>query len=98
VLRGGGFFLKKGKGVFFRGSAFQVFRQVAGLQCGLGFAKTIFGEEKDFAKPRLNFCPRAGGVWGGMRAGLLLDFSAAAIKKYKKKKAPSGEPLGLVVS
>ena len=28
---------------------------VAGLQFGLGFAKTIFGEEKDFAKPRLIF-------------------------------------------
>ena len=36
----------------------------------------LFSGEKDLAKPRLNF-PRGGGVWGGIRAGLLSDFSAA---------------------
>ncbi len=52
VFRGGGFFLKW-KGHFsFWGSALQVFGQVAGLQFGRAFAKTIFWG-KDFAKARL---------------------------------------------
>ena len=44
-------------------------------KCGLGFTKTFFWG-KGFAKPRLFFWnsagfgfSRAGGVWGGMRAG-----------------------------
>ena len=40
---------------------------VAGLQCGLGFAKTIFWG-KGFRKTSADF-PRGGGVWGGIRAG-----------------------------
>jgi len=50
------------------------------IQCGLGFAKLFYGERirktsatnflkfgKDFG-----FRPRAGGVWGGIRAGFFL--------------------------
>jgi len=48
------FFLKKERTFFLWCSALQVFGQVAGLQFGLGFAKTIFWG-KDFAKPRLIF-------------------------------------------
>jgi hypothetical protein len=40
---------------------------VAGLQCGLGFAKAIFWG-KGFRKTSTDF-PRGGGVWGGIRAG-----------------------------
>src|SRR3990167_2616150 len=50
-LAGGKFFLKKERVFFFRGSALQVFRQVA-EQCGRSFGKTIFWG-KDFAKLRL---------------------------------------------
>ena len=47
-LAGVNFLLKKERVFFFRGSALQVFGQVA-EQCGLGFAKTIFWG-KDLAK------------------------------------------------
>jgi hypothetical protein len=47
---------------------------VAGLQCGLGFAKLFFWG-KGFGKTSADF-PRAGGVWGGMRAGFFLTFCA----------------------
>ena len=50
-LAGVKFLLKKERVFFFRGSAFQVFRQVA-EQCGRSFGKTIFWG-KDFAKLRL---------------------------------------------
>src|SRR3989344_1827404 len=50
-LAGVKFLLKKERVFFFRGSAFQVFRQVA-EQCGRSFGKTIF-LGKDFAKLRL---------------------------------------------
>src|SRR3989344_2223369 len=50
-LAGGDFFLKKERVFFFRGSAFQVFRQVA-EQCGRSFGKTIFWG-KDLPKLRL---------------------------------------------
>ena len=51
---------EKGKGVFLSGFYLQVFGQCGGLQCGLGFAKTIFWG-KDLAKPRLNFPARRKG-------------------------------------
>jgi len=58
---------------------------MAGLQCGLGLAKTIFWG-KDLAKPRLTFvfafCPRGGGVWGGIRAGFWI--SSAGRRKCKR--------------
>ncbi len=67
------------------GSAFQVFRQCGGTQCGLGFAKTIFWG-LDFRKTETNFvfgfCPRGGGVWGGIRAGFS-DFLAALDQNRK---------------
>ena len=54
---------------------------MAGLQFGLGFAK-LFSGGKDLAKPRLTFvfafCPRGGGVWGGIRAGFS-DFFAGGL-------------------
>ena len=69
---------------FFLGSAFQVFRQCGGTQCGLGFAKTIFWG-LDFRKTETNFvfefCPRGGGVWGGIRAGFLIFFGGRARRK-----------------
>jgi hypothetical protein len=70
-------FSEKGKAIFLWCSAFQVFRQCGGVQCGLGFAKTIFWG-KGFGKTETNlffgFCPRGGGVWGGIRAGFLIFF------------------------
>src|SRR3989344_339138 len=45
---------------------------VAGLQFGLGFAKTIFWG-LDFRKTSADF-PRGGGVWGGIRAGFAFGF------------------------
>ena len=72
-LAGVNFFLKKERVFFFRGSAQEVSGQCGGAKCGLGFATTIFWG-KDLAKPRLifafAFCPRGGGVWGGIRAGI----------------------------
>jgi hypothetical protein len=71
-LAGVKFLLKKERVFFFRGSALQVFGQCGGAKCGLGFAK-LFSGDLDLAKPRLTFvfafCPRGGGVWGGIRAG-----------------------------
>ena len=46
-------FSEKGKDIFLWGSALQVFGQSAGLQCGLGFAKTIFWG-LDFRKTETN--------------------------------------------
>ena len=54
-LAGVKFLLKKERVFFFRGSALQVFGQCVGLQCGLGFAKTIFWG-KGFGKTSANFC------------------------------------------
>src|SRR3989344_8942570 len=77
-FRGGGSFLKW-KGHFsFWGSAFQVFRQVAGLQFALGFGKTIFWE-KDLAKPRRTLPPTERGLGNGMRAGF--SFAMAGLAK-----------------
>ena len=68
-------------GMVWRGTGFSLREKLAEFKCGLGFAKTIFWG-KDLAKPRLifggDFCPRGGRVWGGMRAGFLSDFLAAA--------------------
>ncbi|MFA5948501.1 MAG: hypothetical protein WC806_06095, partial [Candidatus Gracilibacteria bacterium] len=63
-------------------------------QCGLGFAKASFWG-KDFAKPRLLIFgnsagirfgfPRAGGVWGGMRARAFWGW-AGLEKNYQNAK------------
>ena len=53
-LAGVKFLLKKERVFFFRGSALQVFGQCVWLQCGLGFAKTIFWG-KGFGKPSVVF-------------------------------------------
>jgi len=69
---GGEFFLEKGKGVFLSGFCPPSIRAVGGAKCGLGFAKTIFwgkGFGKTSADFVFAFCPRGGGVWGGIRAG-----------------------------
>ena len=58
--------MKKERVFFFRGSALQVFGQVA-EQCGLGFAKTIFWG-KGFGKTSAEFPRPQKGVWG-MNAG-----------------------------
>jgi len=55
--------LKKERVFFFRGSALQVFGQCVGLQCGLGFAKTIFWG-KGFGKTSAEFSRPQKGVWG----------------------------------
>ena len=58
-----------------------------GAKNGLGFAK-LFSGDLDFRKTETDFvcafCPRGGGVWGGIRAGFLSDFSVAAniIKEF----------------
>ena len=69
VLREGGF-SSNGKGVFFRGSALNESGRWRGYNADSVLRKLFFGEEKDFAKPRLNFaraqegfgeeCARAG--------------------------------------
>jgi len=71
-LAGVKFLLKKERVFFFRGSALQVFGQLAGRNADSVLPK-LFSGGKDLAKPRLMFvvafCPRGGGVWGGIRAG-----------------------------
>jgi hypothetical protein len=69
-------FSKNGKDIFLFGILPSKYSDsVAGLQFGLGFAKTIFWG-LDFRKTETNlffaFCPRGGGVWGGIRAGFLI--------------------------
>jgi len=79
---GGGFFLKwKGHFFLFGVLPSKYSGSVAGLQCGLGFAKTIFwgkGFGKTSADFVFAFCPRGGGVWGGIRAG----FSDLKFQKF----------------
>ena len=58
---------------FFRGSAFQVFRQCDGAKCGLGFAKTIFWG-KGFGKTSAEFSRPQKGVWGMNAGGLDFGF------------------------
>ena len=47
------------------------------MQFGIGFAK-LFSGDLDFRKTETNFvfefCPRGGGVWGGIRAGFAFGF------------------------
>src|SRR3989344_3982223 len=60
-LAGVKFFLKKERVFFFRGSAFQVFRQCVGLKCGLGKTKICFsGGKVFFFLPRLVSRPQEG--------------------------------------
>jgi len=70
------FLLKKERVFFFRGSALQVFGQVA-EQCGLGFAKTIFWG-KGFGKTSAEFPRPQKGVWG-MNAG---GFRTGGFRKF----------------
>jgi len=56
---------------FFWVLSFKYSGSVAGLQYGLGKTESIFSGEKDFRFASPDF-PTAGGVWGGMRAGLAL--------------------------
>ena len=71
-LRATRFFLN-GKEIFLFGVLPSKYSgSVAGLQFELGFAKTIFwgkGFRKTSANLFFAFCPRGGGVWGGIRAG-----------------------------
>src|SRR3989344_3068001 len=69
-LAGVKFFLKKERVFFFRGSAFQVFRQCVGLKCGLGKTKICFSGGKDFSFCLDWFPPRRRGLGrdaGGVR-------------------------------
>jgi len=75
-LAGVKFLLKKERVFFFRGSALQVFGQVA-EQCGLGFAKTIFWG-KGFGKTSAEFPRPQKGVWG-MNAG---GFRTGGFRKF----------------
>ena len=84
-LAGVNFFLKMERTFFFGVLPSKYSGSVAGLQCGLGFAKTIFWG-KEFRKTSAGFCfcilsARRRG-WGGMRAGFFFDFSAAAIVAF----------------
>jgi len=76
-LAGVEFLLKKERVFFFRGSALQVFGQCVRLQCGLGFAKTIFWG-KGFGKTSAEFSRPQKGVWG-MNAG---GFRAGGFRKF----------------
>jgi len=63
---------------FFCGTLPSILRASGGLQCGLGFAKAIFlgiwiWQNRDL------ILPPAGGVWGGMRAGVSSDFGEAGL-------------------
>jgi len=72
------FFLKKERTFFFGVLPSKYSGSVAGLQFGLGFAKTIFWG-KGFRKTSADF-PRRGGVWGGIRAGFVSDFGSFTSK------------------
>ena len=79
VFRGGGCFLKW-KGHFsFWGSALQVFGQCGGASMRTQFCENYFlgeriSQNRDYFV--IAFCPRGGGVWGGIRAGFFSDFFA----------------------
>src|SRR3989338_3054811 len=75
-------FSKNGKDIFLWGSALNSSGSVAGLQCGLGFAKTIFWG-LDFRKTSADF-PRGGGVWGGIRAGFAFGFFRRRLKLLQR--------------
>jgi hypothetical protein len=84
------FLLKKERVFFFRGSALQVFGQCVGLQCGLGFAKTIFWG-KGFGKTSAEFSRPQKGVWGmnagGFRTGGFRKFGGYKIRNQKLNKS-----------
>ena len=72
------FLLKKERVFFFRGFCPPSIRTGGvQMQFGLGFAK-LFSGDLDFRKTETNFvfefCPRGGGVWGGIRAGFAFGF------------------------
>jgi hypothetical protein len=69
-------FFLKWKGHFsFWGSALQVFGQCGGAFNSDSVLRKLFSGDMDFRKTETNlffaFCPRGGGVWGGIRAGFL---------------------------
>ena len=71
-------FSKNGKDIFLFGILPSKYSgSVAGLQCGLGFAKTIFWG-KGFGKTSAEFSRPQKGVWGmnagGFRTGSFLKF------------------------
>ena len=80
---------EKGKGVFFRGSTFKVFRQCGGAKCGRGKAKLFLREEKDL------LCldsflywiwhPPRRRVWGGIRDGFFSVFNVSLADLQTKK-------------
>ena len=88
IFRGGGFFLKW-KGHFsFWGSALQVFGQCGGASISDSVLRKLFSGDMDFRKTEtkfvFGFCPRGGGVWGGIRAGFyFLKFPNGAITSKK---------------
>jgi hypothetical protein len=68
------FFLKKERTFFFGVLPSKYSGSVAGLQCGLGFAKTIFWG-KGFGKTSAEFSRPQKGVWGMNAGGFLFrDF------------------------
>ncbi len=80
-------FSEKGKDIFLFGVLPSKYSgSVAGLQFGLGKTEKLFSGERIFRFASANlffaFCPRGGGVWGGIRAGL--DFVFGDFKKENK--------------
>ena len=70
---------------FFLGSALQVFGQCGGASIRTRFCENYFSGDLNFRKTETNFvfefCPRGGGVWGGIRAGFLIFFWRAGTEK-----------------
>jgi len=67
---------------FFLGSAFHVFRQCGGASMRTRFCENYVSGDLDFRKTDTNFfefCPRGGGVWGGIRAGFLIFLAGGLI-------------------
>jgi len=84
VLRGGEFLLKKERVFSFGVLPSKYSGSVAGLQCGLGFAKTIFWG-KGFRKTETEFSRPQKGVWG-MNAGGLSFRIFSAVDTHKNQK------------
>jgi len=83
-LAGVKFLLKKERVFFFRGSALQVFGQCVGLQCGLGFAKTIFLGERISRFASADFPPAERGL-GRNAGGISFSdfFGGGLVHKYQ---------------
>ena len=77
------FFLEKGKDIFLWCSALNASGSVAGLQCGLGFAKTIFWG-KGFGKTSAESSRPQKGVWG-MNVGGFLGFWRGVLASPEQK-------------